>query len=332
MTNQMDFDQLLHDKETGENLKSTAGHVTVGYGSSSQKTCKTVCEKEDPCGRKEFCDPCGSGSHVKIGIGFHLTGHSKCPDLCEFNLRAAIMEMFLSLLFVMSVTFFAICTCNTDDLLLAKFIFSIMSGISLFVCINIGTGYCHAFINPAVTLLFMMCKHVGWLNGLIYIFAQFVGGFAGAAIVLIFFSTTDCGFGVPVPGLESDLPSVVAYVPAVIPCYKVFLAEAFGTSILFTGIYFIHTFSNDPTLAIGALLTVVTFIFAPFSGASFNAARYLPPAIYAGIFTCWPAYVFAPLVGVLIAWVLIKLICLCNRTWKSLCKDDHCEKPEPHCV
>jgi len=57
-------------------------------------------------------------------------------------------------------------------------------------------------------------------------------------------------------------------------------------------------------MAIGSALAVAIFISGPISGAGVNPARALGPAILAGKFTDWWAYLAAPVIGASLAILL----------------------------
>ncbi len=166
---------------------------------------------------------------------------------------------------------------------------------------------CH--INPAVSLgvllknLFLPKeqREFGWKEFIVYIVAQFIGGFVGALCLLGIFGGS-CGFGAnqiqPLIA-NGQYPYLVAAITEIIlTMVFVFVVLAVSSS---------KKLSKVSGLVIGLALTVVHFAGIPLTGTSVNPARSLAPAVFAAIYgdsvalnQVW-IFIACPLVGAALA-------------------------------
>jgi aquaporin Z len=151
-----------------------------------------------------------------------------------------------------------------------------------------------AHLNPAVTLAFFRLGKVRLLDAVLYVLAQFVGGFVG-----VFAAQAMLG------GYFLDPPvSGVVTVPGEGGVVIAFIAEA---AISFFLMEMILVTSNTSSLSryTGVFAGLLLFLFitfeSPLSGMSINPARSFGSAAVADIWTAFWIYLIAPPVGMLAA-------------------------------
>ena len=153
---------------------------------------------------------------------------------------------------------------------------------------------CH--INPAVSLAMLISKKMSFVDFIGYVVAQFLGGIAGAALLMGFVGK-DSGLGAnnlvgvngnPLRGLLIEIALTFVFVIAILGVTS--KAE------------------NSPVagLVIGFTLTLVHILGIAYTGTSVNPARSFGPALFAGgeaLSNVW-IFIVAPLVGAAIAAVV----------------------------
>ncbi|HLF09339.1 MAG TPA: aquaporin [Dehalococcoidia bacterium] len=153
-----------------------------------------------------------------------------------------------------------------------------------------------AHFNPGVTISFALVRHFSVRDILPYIVAQFVGGIAGAALLLALFGD--------VANLGTTLPSGSE-------------AQSFGTEVVLTFMlmFVIMAVATDAraagqtaAIAIGATVGLDVLLGGPISSASMNPARSLGPAVVSGELTSLWLYLVAPPLGALLGAAVYQFI------------------------
>lgn len=151
-----------------------------------------------------------------------------------------------------------------------------------------------AHLNPGVTIAFALRRDFRWQRVPGYVIAQFAGAFL--AVLLIRAILGDQGAaGLTLPG--AGVSATTAFVWEIVlsaGLVSVVLGTASGAQAVGWG----------AAIAVGGYIALAGLLGAPVSGASMNIVRSLGPAIVAGDFTAWWAYLAGPLVGSLIAVVI----------------------------
>jgi aquaporin Z len=163
---------------------------------------------------------------------------------------------------------------------------------------------CH--INPAVTLGVLLSRGMTAREAAAYWLAQFAGGIAGAAVLVLLTS----GFG----GVTDQTGVLGAndWGPA-ISMGGAFVLETLLTFVLVAVILLVTGRAAAPGfagLAIGLTLTAVHLVGIPLTGTSVNPARSLGPALFAGgepLAHVW-LFLLAPLVGGALAFLVIRAL------------------------
>lgn len=165
---------------------------------------------------------------------------------------------------------------------------------------------CH--INPAVSLSMLISGRMSGKDFIGYIIAQFLGGVAGAGILVALFGSNQAlgqnGFGAA-SALGIDM-------------WQALLIEVILTFVFVIAILGVTSkVENNAVvgLVIGLTLTLVHILGIPFTGTSVNPARSFGPALLAGGEALSQVWVFiaAPLIGAALAAVVYKLISSAKR-------------------
>lgn len=143
----------------------------------------------------------------------------------------------------------------------------------------------YAHFNPAVSVGFFVLRRISFKGLLLYWSAEFSGATFASFLHMLIFGNTH-SFGMTRPSM-SFAPS--------------FLLEAIGTFMLMSVITVVATDERVhkalPALAVGTTVTVISIVFGPMSGGSFNPARTMGPGIFSGVFTHMPMYFSASILG-----------------------------------
>lgn len=162
-----------------------------------------------------------------------------------------------------------------------------------------------AHFNPAVTIAFAYAKKFTWKEVPKYIVAQVLGAFAASFVLLFLFP--DSKF------LGSTIPTV--------DVWRAFVLELLLTFFLMVTIINVSTGSKEmgviAGIAIGGVVLLEATFAGPITNASMNPARSLAPNIVSGNIQGLWLYMFAPILGALLAVISCRLI-----------KDDNCCEDE----
>jgi aquaporin Z len=129
-----------------------------------------------------------------------------------------------------------------------------------------------AHFNPAVTLGFLITRHITKLQLLQYFAAEITGALLASLFVMSIIGT-EASLGANTPDYSYPLPLV-------------FGIEALATALLMAVIYLVvytKGLRRLGGLAIGAMVGLDIFFLAFISGASMNPARSLAPALLSGV-------------------------------------------------
>lgn len=160
---------------------------------------------------------------------------------------------------------------------------------------------CH--INPAVSLGVFISGKMDAKDFIGYLIAQFVGGIAGASILVALFGSNE---SLGTNGFEDASALGVSMGVA-------FLAEVILTFVFVIAVLGVTSKIENGAVAglvIGLTLTLVHILGIPFTGTSVNPARSFGPALLAGgqpLSQVW-VFIVAPLVGAAIAALVYKYL------------------------
>jgi len=170
---------------------------------------------------------------------------------------------------------------------------------------------CH--INPAVTLGCLLTRRIGFFDAIKYWVAQFVGGIAGAAILLAIIKFS--GIDMANTGFGTNSYDAVGMVGGIVT--EIILTCVFVLTIL--GVTGNKNYSSKAGLVIGFTLTFVHILGIPLTGTSVNPARSLGVAIFKGGSALSQVWVFivAPLAGAVIAALIYNIVVKASQTEKK---------------
>src|SRR3954469_15966907 len=177
----------------------------------------------------------------------------------------------------------------------------------LFMLIQTLAVISGAHFNPAVTIALASIRQIRPPEALVYIVLQFAGGILGALLTKAIVSDEGAAVNYGAVGISAALD------------HKIFLGavvEAIGTFFLVWSIIGVAVnpagLKDWAGLAIGATLGMMVMLFAPLTGAGFNPARALGPALVGHSFGgfghfFWP-FIVAPIVGAVVAALLYTFV------------------------
>lgn len=167
-------------------------------------------------------------------------------------------------------------------------------GLAIFVMVSAFAGTSGAHFNPAVSAAMFATKRINAQDFLYFVLAQ-LSGAAIASIALNYIYGDANGFGLPVIAEGTSVSAGV-------------LAEVLGTALLLLVIFGVavdkrSVASSHPGLPIGLTISAVILSVGPITGAALNPARWFGPALISGNWTNSLVYIFAPVIGAIIAAV-----------------------------
>jgi aquaporin NIP len=153
-----------------------------------------------------------------------------------------------------------------------------------------------AHFNPAVTIAFTYAKKFPIKEVPKYIIAQCLGAILAAIVLLILFPDNEF--------LGTTLPKI--------DVWRVFLFEVILTFFLMLVIINVSTGSKESGImagiAIGGIVWLEAQFAGPITGASMNPARSIGPALISGHMEHLWLYIFAPILGAILAVISCKLV------------------------
>jgi aquaporin Z len=152
-----------------------------------------------------------------------------------------------------------------------------------------------AHFNPAVSLGFLITKHITKIQLLYYVTAEITGALLGSLFVK-FLIGSNANLGANTPNYSYPIPVIFGIEV---------LASALLMAVILVVVYTkgLKGFSG---IAIGGIVGLDIFFLAFISGASMNPARSLAPALLSGIFNNLWLYLTATFVGTSAAAFILK--------------------------
>lgn len=167
-------------------------------------------------------------------------------------------------------------------------------GLALLAGIWVVGHVTGAHFNPAVTLAALLDKRLSLSDAIGYWVAQFAGATVGSLIIL---------------AATGERAAVAATATGYTDLQTAIVAEILLTTVfVWTILSVTRLGANHAPMAIALVLVGVHVVGIPFSGASVNPARSFGPALVGGDMgsSLW-VYIYAPLIGAVIAWGLYRL-------------------------
>jgi len=161
-----------------------------------------------------------------------------------------------------------------------------------------------AHINPAVTIPMIITKKIGIADGIGYIIFQLIGAVAAAATLWAILPELGAKVNFATQGGPSELINNSVS--------SAFAIEAILTFFLVLVIFMtaVHKKASPGLhgLSIGGMVFLIHLVGVPLTGASVNPARTFGPALISGFWEFHWLYWAAPILGGIIAGVLMNYI------------------------
>lgn len=165
-------------------------------------------------------------------------------------------------------------------------------GLALLAGIWIFGHISGAHFNPAVTIAFLADRRLTLSDAVGYWVAQFAGAAVASLVVLL--ATSQNEVAATVTGYSELRTAIVV---------EIVLTAIFVWTIMAV----VRHGENHAPLAISLVLVGIHVSGIPLSGASVNPARSFGPAIVGGSISQLAVYIYAPVIGALLAWGLYRL-------------------------
>ena len=210
---------------------------------------------------------------------------SKISKNLTENQKRFIAEFIGTFIVVVLATGSVVIDAKTNGLLGIRFIaFAPFVGVALGVYLFGKISMAH--FNPAVTVGFLITKHITKIQLVYYFAAEILGALLGSLFVKYFIGT-QANLGANTPNYAFPLPLIIGIE---------ILASAFLMAIILIVVY-TKGLKGFGGIVIGGMVGLDIFFLAFISGASMNPARSLAPALFSGILTNLWIYWTATFIG-----------------------------------
>ncbi|XP_010144734.1 PREDICTED: aquaporin-9, partial [Eurypyga helias] len=169
---------------------------------------------------------------------------------------------------------------------------SVGFAMAVTIAVYVSGGVSGGHINPAVSLAMCMTGRLKWTKLPIYILAQLLGAFVGAASVFGIYY--DAFMEYSNGTLEVTGPNATAHIFATYPAPYLSLINGFADQVMSTAVLLLAIFAIFDTrnnsvpkglepIAVGLLIIVLTCSLGMNSGCAMNPARDLGPRLFTAI-------------------------------------------------
>jgi aquaporin NIP len=143
-----------------------------------------------------------------------------------------------------------------------------------------------AHFNPAVTLSFVLTRHLPRRDALVYLAGQLIGAISAALLLWAIWPSQPADLGATVPSIAAGRALILEGVMSAL-LMMVILSVATDTRAV----------GAPAALAIGATIALDALFGGPLTGASMNPARSFAPALVTGQWRDFWVYLAGPLIG-----------------------------------
>jgi aquaporin NIP len=154
-----------------------------------------------------------------------------------------------------------------------------------------------AHLNPAVTVAFLLTRHLPRADALAYLAAQVAGALLAAGLLAAIWPSDPAALGTTLPTV--GVGSAFAY-EAVLTAFLMFVIMAVATDTRAVG--------AAAAIAIGATVGLDALFGGPITGASMNPARSIGPALVSGELQYLWIYIAAPLAGAILGALAYQVV------------------------
>ena len=210
---------------------------------------------------------------------------SKISKNLTENQKRFIAEFIGTFIVVVLATGSVVIDAKTNGVLGIRFIaFAPFVGVSLGVYLFGKISMAH--FNPAVTVGFMITKHITKIQLIYYFAAEIIGALLGSLFVKYMIGS-EANLGANAPNYAFPLPIIFGVE---------IIASALLMAVILTVVY-TKGLKGFGGIVIGGMVGLDIFFLAFISGASMNPARSLAPALFSGILTNLWIYWTATFIG-----------------------------------
>lgn len=186
---------------------------------------------------------------------------------------------------------------------------SLTFGFAVMIAIQSVGHISGAHINPSITVATLILGHKSLPMAGLYIFAQCLGAIFGYGMIKVITPTGYLHGGDP----DTTGSFCVTDVHSSMSVSQGLLAEIIATAILVffaCGLWDPRNEKNSDSVSIrfAFCITVLCFIFAPYTGCSLNPARSIAPAIWNGYWKNHWVFWVGPIFGAILATLLYRYI------------------------
>ena len=223
-----------------------------------------------------------------------LSLKKKTVDKLTLNQKRFIVEVIGTFIVVVLATGAVVIDANFNGILGISFIaflpfIGVAAGVYLFGKISM------AHFNPAVTLGFLITKHITKLQLVYYFTAEILGALLGSLFVMYVIGR-EANLGTNSPNYAFSLPAIFGIEV---------LASALLMSVIVL-VVFTKGLRGYGGLVIGGIVGLDIFFLAFISGASMNPARSLASALVSGVLDNLWLYWSATFIGTSIVALLVR--------------------------
>ena len=223
-----------------------------------------------------------------------LSLKKKTIDKLTLNQKRFVAEVIGTFIVVVLATGAVVIDAKFNGILGIPFI-AFLPFIGVAVGVYLFGKISMAHFNPAVTLGFLITKHITGLQVVYYFTAEILGAFLGSLFVMYIIGN-EANLGANSPNYAFPLPTI-------------FGIEVLASALLMAVIVvvvFTKGLRGYGGLVIGGIVGLDIFFLAFISGASMNPARSLAPALASGVLTNLWLYWTATFVGTSIVALLVR--------------------------
>ena len=218
---------------------------------------------------------------------------TKLANRLTTNQRIFIAEVIGTFIVVVLATGSVVIDARLNGILGLPFIaFAPFIGVAVGVYLFGKISMAH--FNPAVTIGFLITKHITKIQLLYYFSAEILGALLGSLFVK-FMIGNQANLGANAPNYVYPIPMIIG-------------VEIFTSAMLMSVIYIVvytKGLKRFSSIAIGGIVGLDIFFLAYISGASMNPARSLAPAVVSGVLNNLWLYWSATFIGTsIIAFML----------------------------
>ncbi len=216
-------------------------------------------------------------------------------DKLTVNQKRFVAELIGTFIVVVLATGSVVIDAKFNGILGLPFVaFAPFAGVAIGVYLFGKISMAH--FNPAVSVAFLITRHITRKLFLLYLLAEIIGALLASLFVSIVIGN-DANLGTNVPNCSYPLPLIFGIEV---------LASALLMAVILTVVY-TKGLKRFGGIAIGGIVGLDILFLAFVSGASMNPARSLAPAMLSGVWTDLWLYWTATFVGTsVIAWIYRK--------------------------